>query len=62
VVRFAARAVAQGLGQSPALLTMVVLNLGMIAAAAWYLEAVAGFQHAERLESLRLIGACMAGH
>ena len=50
--------VVSGLTGTPTLLVMVLLNVAMIAAAAWFLEAQEDNRHAERKLGFEMIEQC----
>jgi hypothetical protein len=61
VVSDAAIRVVAGLVGTPTLLVMVLLNIALIGAAAWYLQTLEGYRHIERLETIKFFAACMKG-
>jgi hypothetical protein len=56
-----ANRIVAGLTGTPTLLVMVVLNVALIGVAGWYLSALEGYRHIERLETIKFFAACMKG-
>lgn len=48
----------RALGEVPVLLVIVLLNLSMCFAGAWFLLTQEQYRHAERLEIVRLLQSC----